>query len=166
MSDSLVWGGINLEWAYTDVLRRIGRRTSCVQRAKDILHDALIYFAVSSNPAREASPQAFLNGIVNHLLVDEFRYQSRFVEETHIDEDALVIEATPEQLYETRQKLHYLQRIVDQLPEKCRRVFWLYYVDEMKQREIAHALGISTNMVERHLIRAMLDIRTFQQLFQ
>jgi RNA polymerase sigma-70 factor (ECF subfamily) len=33
----------------------------------------------------------------------------------------------------------------------------------MKQREIAVHLDISINMVEKHLIRAMLDIRAFQQ---
>jgi RNA polymerase sigma factor (sigma-70 family) len=163
MSETLAWCGIDLKWAYTDVLRRIGRRTACVQRAKDILHDALVFFAVSSHPAREESPQAYLNGIVNHLLVDEFRHRTRFVDEDQIDEAALILECTPEQLYETRQKLHHLQRVVDLLPEKCRQVFWLYHVDEMKQREIAVQLGISTNMVEKHLIRAMLDIRAFQQ---
>lgn len=80
-----------------------------------------------------------------------------------MDETALILDCTPEQLYETRQKLHHLQRIVDLLPEKCRQVFWLYHVDEMKQREIALHLDISTSMVEKHLIRAMLDIRAFQQ---
>lgn len=163
MSETLAWCGIDLTWAYSDVLRRIGRRTACVQRAKDILHDALVFFAVSNHPAREASPQAYLNGIVNHLMVDEFRHRTRFVEEDQIDEAALILECSPEQLYETRQKLQYLQRVVDALPEKCRQVFWLFHVDEMRQREIAEQLNISTNMVEKHLIRAMLDIRAFQQ---
>ena len=163
MSETLAWCGVDLQWAYTDVLKRIGRRTACVQKAKDILHDALVYFAVSSHPAREESPQAYLNGIVNHLLVDEFRYRTRFVEEEHIDETALILECTPEQIYETRQKLFHLQRIIDLLPLKCRQVFWMYHVDEMKQREIAIQLEISVNMVEKHLIRAMLDIRAFQQ---
>lgn len=163
MNESLAWCGIDLNWAYSDVLRRIGRRTACIHRAKDILHDALVFFAVSSHPAREESPQAYLNGIVNHLLVDEFRYLNRFVDEDQVDETALALECSPEHLYETRQKLFHLQRIVDQLPIKCRQVFWLFHVDDMKQREIADHLGISTNMVEKHLIRAMLDIRTFQQ---
>ena len=163
MSDTLAWSGIDLQWAYTDVLRRIGRRTACVQRAKDILHDALVFFAVSSHPAREESPEAYLNGIVNHLMVDEYRYRTRFVEEDQIDETALILECSPEQIYETRQMLFNLQRIIDLLPKKCRQVFWLYHVDEMKQSDISTHLGISTSMVEKHLIRAMLDIRAFQQ---
>lgn len=163
MNQAWAWCGIDLQWAYTDVLRRIARRTACIQRAKDILHDALVRFALSSHPAREEFPQAYLNGIVNHLLVDEFRYRTRFVDEEQIDETALILECSPEQLYETKQRLFHLQRIVDQLPVKCRQVFWLFYVDDMKQREIADLLGISTNMVEKHLIRAMLDIRAFQQ---
>lgn len=163
MSDTLAWCGIDLKWAYTVELRRIGRRTACVQRAKDILHDALVFFAVSSNPARESAPEAFLNGIVNHLMVDEYRYRTRFVEEDQIDETAMILECSPEQIYETRQMLYNLQRIVDLLPKKCRQVFWLYHVDEMKQNDISTHLGISTSMVEKHLIRAMLDIRAFQQ---
>ena len=163
MNSTLAWCGLDLNWAYSDVLKRIGRRTVCLHRAKDILHDALVYFAVSEHPARDAAPHAFLNGIVNHLLVDEYRYQSRFVDESLIDETAMLLECTPEYLYELRQKLHQLQRIVDQLPDKCRQVFWLFYVDEMKQSEIAHQLQISLSMVEKHLIRAMLDIRAFHQ---
>lgn len=163
VDDTLAWCGIDLKWAYSDVLRRIGRRTACIHRARDILHDALVFFAVSSHPARNSSPQAYLNGIVNHLLVDEFRYRTRFVDEEQVDETALILECTPEQLYETRQRLQHLQRIVDLLPEKCRQVFWLYHVDDMKQREIAVQMGISLNMVEKHLIRAMLDIRHLQQ---
>ena len=44
MNESLAWCGIDLNWAYSDVLRRIGRRTACIHRAKDILHDALVFF--------------------------------------------------------------------------------------------------------------------------
>jgi RNA polymerase sigma-70 factor (ECF subfamily) len=39
-------------------------------------------------------------------------------------------------------------------------VFWLARIEGHRQVHIATLLGISLNMVERHLIRALLDLRT------
>lgn len=163
MSEALTWSGLDLQWAYSDVLNRISRHTFCKHKAFDILQDAIVYFAVSRSPYRDVEPQAYLNGIVNNLLVNQYRQEVKFVayDEAVLDEGTT--DYSPEQLYETKQKLFYLQRIVDLLPEKCRQVFWLFHVDGLKQKEIADMLNISVNMVEKHMIRAMLDLRAAKQ---
>lgn len=163
MSDALTWSGLDLKWAYSDVLNRINRHTFCKHKAFDILQDAIVYFAISRSSYRDAEPQAYLNGIVNNLLVNQYRYESKFVPYDEVVLEESVTECSPEQLYETKQKLFYLQRIVDQLPAKCRQVFWLFHVDGLKQTEIAEKLSISVNMVEKHMIRAMLDLRAVKQ---
>jgi RNA polymerase sigma factor (sigma-70 family) len=164
MDNQLMWGGINLSWAYSDLLNSITFKTTCVQRSRDILHDALVRFAISKNPQREESPHAYLRGIVSHLLIDEYRYHSKFISydaETITPHD---FAHSPEQLAEIKERLYQLQRVVDNLPAKCRQVFWLFHVDGTSHKEIASMLNISVNMVERHIIRAMLDLRAARQL--
>lgn len=163
MSEALIWSGLDLKWAYSDVLNRISRHTFCRHKAFDILQDAIVYFAISKSVYREQEPHAYLNGIVNNLLVNQYRYEVRFVPYDEAVLEESIVDYSPEQLYETKQKLFHLQRIVDMLPEKCRQVFWLFHVDGFKQKEIADKLGISINMVEKHMIRAMLDLRAAKQ---
>lgn len=45
------------------------------------------------------------------------------------------------------------------LPDKCRTVFVLSYLHDMKNREIAEALGISTRTVEAHMYKALHLLR-------
>lgn len=48
-----------------------------------------------------------------------------------------------------------VRRILDLLPEKCREVFVLSRFHDMKNREIAGALGISEKTVEKHISKAL-----------
>ena len=156
---ALFWGGINLNWAYSDLLNSICYQIKCKQRAKDILHDAIVRYAVSTNPQRYDCPHAYLRGIVSHLIVDEHREAAYF---TVLQAEVLLehdIAHSPEYLTEIKQRLFLLQRIVDNLPQKCRQVFWLFHVEGMSHKDIAGVLKISVNMVERHIIRAMIDLR-------
>lgn len=159
MDNRLTWSGIDLSWAYTDLLSSIHIKTTCIHRARDILHDALIRFALSKNLHRDECPHAYLRGIVSHILVDEYRYQSKFVayDIEQVGKDELA--PSPEHLAEINERLFQLQRIIDNLPSKCRQVFWMFHVDGLSHKEIAHKLDVSVNMVERHIIRAMLDLR-------
>ena len=79
MQANVYWSGINLRWAYSDLLSSISYQISCKHRAKDILHDALVRFAVSNNPRRHDTPHAYLRGIVSHLIIDEYRDAANFV---------------------------------------------------------------------------------------
>lgn len=159
MDNRLTWSGINLSWAYTDLLSSIHIKTTCIHHARDILHDALIRFAISKNPQRDECPHAYLRGIVSHILVDEYRYQSRFVAYDIEQVAQQDLAPSPEYLAEIKERLFHLQRIIDNLPSKCRQVFWMFHVDGFSHKEIAAKLDVSVNMVERHIIRAMLDLR-------
>jgi RNA polymerase sigma-70 factor (ECF subfamily) len=52
-----------------------------------------------------------------------------------------------------------VEKIIDELPEKCRLVFVLSRFEEMSHKEIAHQLGISTKTVENHISKALTILR-------
>lgn len=174
----MFWHGIDLRWAYANMLPSISRRSHNIHHAYDILHDALIRFALSKSPIRVQQPEAYLQTIVRNLLLDSHRYSARFVplavepheaDTKHGLYHANQIAAenfapSPEHLVDIQQRLALLQTIIDCLPPRCREVFWLFRIEGVCQQAIAEQLGISLNMVERHVMRALLDLRAAKEL--
>lgn len=121
-------------------------------------------------------PHAYLRTVVRHVLADSFRETSRFVQLVPDDAGDERGEAggapfpeehfspSPEHLADLQQRLEALQRIIDCLPPRCREVFWLFRIDGLAQAEIAARLSISRNMVERHIMRALVDLRAARNL--
>jgi len=54
---------------------------------------------------------------------------------------------------------HKLNNIIDELPEKCKKVFKLSRFNKMTYKEIAKEEGISEKMVEKHISTALKKIR-------
>lgn len=174
----MVWYGLDLRWAYADLLPGIYRNTHCMHTARDVLHDALLRFALTKNPERIQQPQAYLRTVVRNVLADTHREMSRFVSlwpadtDTPDDENSSVLQQaledklvpSPEHLADLQQRMQALQKIIDCLPPRCREVFWLYRIEGVSQPDIASKLNISLNMVERHLMRALLDLRAAREL--
>ena len=167
------WKGINLQWAYSDLLLGIGRQTQCMQRACDVLHDALIRFVLASQRRQIEQPNAYLRRIAHSVLIDHYREARRYVglpegegtlEPLMVVAGEAAVSPSTEHLADLAQRLDALQRILDCLPPRCREVFWLARIEGRRQPEIAKLLGISLSAVERHLIRAMLDLRAARVL--
>lgn len=53
-----------------------------------------------------------------------------------------------------------LESAISALPEKCRSVFLMSRMDGMKNQNIAENLGISLKAVEKHITRALKELRT------
>lgn len=178
MNSSLMWNGINLAWAYHDLLPSIFRRIHCKHLAFDVLHDALIRFALAKNEQRHAQPEAYLTTIVRNLLINSHHEASLFVSlPAQAGDDAAVdfdyinhaytdqeLVPSPERLLDIQQRLELLQKVIDSLPPKCRDVFWMFRIEGVSQSDIAAQLKISVNMVERHIIRALVDLRVAKAL--
>lgn len=163
------WQGIDLGWAYSDLLISLSRRTRCVQRAYDVLHDALLRFALAQHQRRIEQPNAYLRRVAYSVLIDFYRSESRLESlDTQHPEDQAPGQAAPscEHLLDIQQRLKALQRILDCLPERCAEVFWMARIEGYTQPDIATHLGISLNMVERHMMRALLDLRRARDLLQ
>lgn len=169
MSAATTWHGVDLRWAYADLLGGIQRRTGCSQRARDILHDALIRFALVAKRQPVNEPHAYLRTTVRSVLIDQFRDEARWVqpggqegdqEGMGIDPEFEPVVPSAEHMADLRQRLVILQGLFDSLPPRRREVFWLFRVEGYRQAEIATKLGISQTMVERHVMRALIDLHT------
>jgi RNA polymerase sigma factor (sigma-70 family) len=170
LEPSLNWQGLDLRWAYRELLPGISRHTRCTHAAHDVLHDAFLRFALAPNRDRIEQPHAYLRTVVRHVLVDSHREASRFVplldeqDENGATDVQARISPSPEQLADLQQRLEALQRIIDCLPPRCREVFWLFRIEGLTQPEIATRLDISLNMVEKHIMRALIDLRGAREL--
>ncbi|MDR1853835.1 MAG: sigma-70 family RNA polymerase sigma factor [Azoarcus sp.] len=159
----VVWHGVDLGWAYSELLNGIQRSTGCLQRSYDVLHDALVRMALTRRESSVPRPHAYLRTVVKNLLIDRYRDEARWTELPDADgPDAGVVYGvapSAEHMADLNQRLRALQIVVDCLPPRCREVFWLFCVEGDTQAEIAARLGISLKRVERHVARAMIDIR-------
>ena len=52
-----------------------------------------------------------------------------------------------------------IQNAINELPDKCKEVFKLSYLHDMKNKEIADILGISLRTVEAHMYKALKLLR-------
>ncbi len=177
MSAAMTWYGIDLNWAYVDLLGGIRRRTGCLQRAYDVLHESLISYALIQGRTQISEPKAYLRVVVRSVLSKQFQEAARWAplvgeqgravdggRGSWVDSGASEdLAPSPELLTELRQRLAAVQAVVDCLPPRCREVFWLFRIEGYTQPEIAKRLGISLNMVERHMIRALLDLRALRE---
>lgn len=176
-NQAFFWHGLDLRWVYTDLLKHIFFHTKCMHAAQDVLHDSLLRFAFSKQGAQADEPHAYLRTVVKHLLVDNLQLTSKFVSisyDEQFENDAEIKQylsdcsdanwaLSPEKMLDIQQRLQAIQHIINCLPPKCREVFWLFRIEGLRQAEIATQLNISINMVERHVIRALVDIRAARE---
>ncbi len=52
-----------------------------------------------------------------------------------------------------------IDKIINRLPDRCKEVFILSRLNGLKNREIAHKLGINIKNVERHITKALMIFR-------
>jgi RNA polymerase sigma factor (sigma-70 family) len=65
----------------------------------------------------------------------------------------------PERIVNGRQSVILLARAIEKLPNRCQEVFILSRLHGLSNGEIAIRLGVSRNMVEKHIIKALIHCR-------
>jgi RNA polymerase sigma-70 factor (ECF subfamily) len=124
---------------------------------EDIRHDAYVRILESAHRLRPTATKSLLFSIARNLMVDRVR-RSRVVSiDLMGDLDALnvlVDEITPERRASIHQQMTRVSTAINDLPNRCQSVFWLRRIENLSQKEIASALGISEGTVEKHMARA------------
>lgn len=181
------WHDVDLRWAYGELLGSIYRQTRSIDRAYDVLHDSLVRLALTGQRDKIVQPHAYLQVVVRSVLADHGRTMARLLPFPDCDEaddgqthpdiaaarkiiadtvDPAAFAPSPEHMAALQQRLRALQRIMDCLPPRCREVFWLYRIEGYTQPEIAAKLGITLKVVERHVMRALIDIRAARETLE
>lgn len=141
------------------LVRRLGNTGD----AEDVTQDA--FLRLWRNYAGEAihAPLAMLYRIAVNIVRDGIRsdrFRRNQVEGMVDPICSASPEPDPESAASARQRLQLLRQAIDELPPRCREVFLLHKIGGRSHSEVAVKLGISRNMVEKHIIRAYSQLRT------
>jgi RNA polymerase sigma factor (sigma-70 family) len=144
-----------IEACYGELLRFARRRLGGAHAADDLVQEACLRFTRVGDGGI-ASPRAFLYRILANLVLDHQRRQIRQPIDALDHLDAADSSPDAETALIWRERLAILSRAVEELPPRCRECFVLRRFDDLSQDEIARRMGISRNMVEKHLRTATL----------
>lgn len=143
----------------TNLIRRIVADSAAVE---DVIQDTFLGLARLWPSLRIADPRPYLtvsarNAAVEHLRRE--RSRRRHLEAPLEPELQACPAPLPDAVLAARQEYAALQAAVARLPERCRVVFLLYREHGLTMRAIAERLDLSEKTVEKHIARAMVDLR-------
>ncbi len=141
------------------LLAWLRRKLGCGHQAADVAHDT--FLRILGTPTvlptlRE--PRAYLVTTARRLLIDDAR--RRVIEQAYLDALAVVAAAdggpSTEQVVETVQSLVRIEAALQDLSAKAQQAFLLHYLEGLPHAEVAAALGVSTRMVQKYLVQALV----------
>ena len=107
------------------------------------------------------NPRALLYEIARNLLID--RHRQRLVRQHESDqvlaEHRAPASTEPEAIMAGRQRLEVLLAAIEALPPRCREAFVQHKIDGLPQAVVAERMGVSRNMVERHIMLGVAACR-------
>lgn len=138
-------------------------RLSSPQDAADARQETYLRLLRLRDPEAITDPRAYLFKVARSVAIATgsraAAERALFTPDPRAAE-ALACEAPGvERIVASRQELALLARTIDTLPPRCREVFVLSRLCGMANGAIAERLGISRNMVEKHIMRALLTCR-------
>ncbi len=153
---------------YEPALRAyLSRRFPALRDHDDIVQETYTRLLRLDDPDRIVHTKAFLFTTARNAAIDLFR-RRRTQPQAAIEEiDRLVafplVDAEPNAVesLERRQRREILTEALRALPERCREVMLLRYLDGASGKEIAGRLGISLGTVKGHLLKGVRDCARF-----
>lgn len=137
------------------------RRLRDHAEAEDLTQEVLLRISQHATTLDPERPDAYVFRVAVNLLRDRARRASvRTSYLTTLTATATDYEARdPERALQGRDALATVVAALNSLPDRTRTIFVLFRLENMKQREIALALGLSLRTVELHVVRAAVHLR-------
>jgi RNA polymerase sigma-70 factor (ECF subfamily) len=141
----------------------LSRRFPTLPDHDDLVQETYVRVLRVEDPARLAHPKAFLFTTARNAAIDLFRRRHTHPHDSLAESEGLIelpLLDTPPTVAETlerRQRREALTEALRSLPERCREVMLLRYLDGCSGKEIAARLGISLGTVKGHLLKGVRD---------
>lgn len=145
----------------------LSRRFPTLPDHDDLVQETYARLMRIEDPARLEHPRAFLFTTARNAAIDLFRRRKTSPQGSRLEQaetSELPLLDTAPSVFETlerRQRREVLTEALSALPERCREVMMLRYVDGCSGKEIARRLGISLGTVKGHLFKGVRDCARF-----
>lgn len=140
-------------------LRRIGVAENDID---DLIQDAYCRLATLKSVEHIDRPGAYFMQIIKNAWRDSLR-RARVVRLEDFTENAALIVEDEENGVEAaaiaREQLSLVEALLATLPERCQTIFRWKRMEGISQREIARRLGVSENIVENDIQKALRTIQ-------
>lgn len=108
--------------------------------------------------------KTYLYRSVQHACLDYLKHQDvrkDYVNAltTRLKIEQIYYDDDPRFLFTEDERLPLIYKAIEKLPERCREIFIMSYLEEIKTAEIANLLSISTRTVEAQLYKALKILR-------
>jgi RNA polymerase sigma-70 factor (ECF subfamily) len=134
------------------------RRMVDADDIEDIIQESYCRISALPDVAHIQNGRAYLFTTARSLVLERIR-RSRVVNiDTAAEIDSLGIvydEPSAERITAARRELARVQRLIEGLPERCRRIFELRKVDGLSQREVADRMGVPEHTVENDVVKGL-----------
>jgi RNA polymerase sigma factor (sigma-70 family) len=143
---------------YVQKLRRYFAKRAAVREIDDLVQEVFVRLQAASGERSVEHLDRYLFTVAASVLADKARrrtvrqeYAHESLEERHLPAEEL----SPERVLLDREALERIAAGISELPPRTREVFVLHRFEEMTFSRIAHELGISISMVEKHVMKAL-----------
>ena len=139
------------------LIRYFQRRTRSLDEAQDLAQEVFIRLA-GTNVSEINTREAYIFNIAANLLRDKLRRErvrSHYQVDAAQAEDFGLDLLDPHRVAAGHEMLEALYAGLAELPEKTRRIFTLYRIENVSKKTIAAEFGIGESAVEKQVTRAM-----------
>lgn len=143
-------------WLFGWLRKKLG----CSHHAADLAQDTFLRI-ISSRDALLGiqEPRAYLTTTAKRLLLDRARRQ--VMEQTYLAELSRTVQyldghPDPQEILLAVEALEQIAKALQGLAENASNAFLLHYLDGQTHEEVAAQLGVSTRMVRKYLVQALV----------
>jgi RNA polymerase sigma factor (sigma-70 family) len=137
------------------------RRVRHVAEAEDLTQEVFARALSSGELGSLQRADRFLFTVATNLLRDRHRAHLRHTpvsSEVASEPVGPVEDRGPERVLQGYESLGEVLTVLDELSERTRDIFILFRLENMKQRDIALAFGITVKAVEKHVLKAVTHL--------
>lgn len=138
------------------------KRSAESQDAEDLVQELFCRLAAREDKLTLDHPEAYIFQVAANLLRDRARRTvSRLAAASELSERGRFSceEISPERVLQGRERVALVRQALAELPERTRAIFLLHRFEDLKYAEIAQRIGVSSSLVEKHMMDALKHLR-------
>lgn len=134
----------------------VRKRLRDPEQADDVVQETFVRVVEQERKQRIEQPLAYAFRVADSILYAGARKADRAVEP--LDVDIACTLPLPEEVLDYRRRMSRFEAALAALPPLRRTVFVKRHIDGKSRPDIAVELGLSLEVVKKHLVRAMVDL--------